>query len=258
MLPDKMPSEKSADPSSLPPILATAWGLTEPGTRGPRPGMTADAIVRAAIDLADADGLGAVSMSRVAQRLGYTTMSLYRYVASKDDLVALMFDAAMDPVPPRGRRRGWRPGLHRWCHELMAAYVRHPWALDIPITGPPALPNQLTWLDWGLGELEDTGLGAAERLSVMLLVSGYVRNVAQLTRDITSQYARAGSTPAEVGEQYQALLVQLVTRERFPHLHDALFAGLLNDGSAEDDLEFEFGLQRVLDGIDALVRSRTR
>lgn len=140
----------------------------------------------------------------------------------------------------------------------MGAYGRHPWALDIPIMGPPALPNQLAWLDWGLGELEGTGLGAAERLSVMLLVSGYVRNVAQLTRDITTQHARAGSTPAEVGEHYQALLEQLVTPERFPHLHGALSAGLLTDGSEDDDLEFEFGLQRVLDGIDALVRARTR
>ena len=60
-----------------------------------------------------------------------------------------------------------------------------------------------------------------------------------------------------MGEQYQLLLEQLVTRERFPHLHDALFAGLLSDGSAEDDLEFESGLQRILDGIDALVRRRT-
>jgi len=254
MLRDKVPKKESA----LPPSLAAAWGLTEAGSRGPRPGMTAAAIVQAAIELADADGITAVSMSRVAQRLGYTTMSLYRYVASKDDLVALMFDAAMEPVPARGRRRGWRRGLHRWAHELMASYGRHPWALDIPITGPPALPNQLAWLDWGLGELEGTGLGAAERLSVMLLVSGYVRNVAQLTRDLTAQHAQAGSTPAEVGEQYQQLLEQLVTRERFPHLHDALFAGLLTDGSAEDDLEFEFGLQRVLDGIEALVDRRRR
>ena len=152
-------------------------------------------------------------------------------------------------------RRTW-VGLRRWCHELLAAYGRHPWALDIPITGPPALPNQLAWLDRGLGELEPTGLPAAERLSVMLLVSGYVRNVAQLTRDLSSQHARAGSTPAEVGEQYQLLLEQLVTRERFPHLYDALFAGLLTDGSAEDDLEFEFGLARILDGVEALVRSR--
>ena len=195
-------------------------------------------------------------MGRVAERLGFTTMSLYRYVASKDDLLALMFDAAMDPVPTRGRRRGWRRGLHRWAHELMASYRRHPWALDIPITGPPALPNQLAWLDWGLAELEGTGLGAAERLSVMLLLSGYVRNVAQLTRDITSSTPAPARPPPRSASSTRRCSSSSSPRDRFPHLHAAVFAGLLTDGSAEDDLEFEFGLQRVLDGIEALVERR--
>ena len=253
MLRDKMPEKESA----LPPSLAAAWGLAEPGSRGPRPGMTAAAIVQAAIELADADGIGAVSMSRVAQRLGYTPMSLYRYVASKDDLVALMFDAAMDPVPTTGSPAGMAarpaPVGARADGRLRAPPVgaRHP---DHRPAGA-AQPARLARLRPRRARA-DRAAGAAERLSVMLLVSGYVRNVAQLTRDLSSQHARAGSTPAEVGEQYQHLLEQLVTRDRFPHLHDALFAGLLTDGSAEDDLEFEFGLQRILDGIEALVERR--
>lgn len=250
-----MPAETT--PPALPATLALAWGLAEPGSRGPKPGMSIDAIVGAAVELADDTGIAAVTMARVAERLGYTTMSLYRYVASKDDLVALMFDAVLAPLPTRRRRRSWRAGIADWAHELMARYVRHGWLADVPITGPPALPNQLAWLDWGLGELVPTELPAAERLSVMLLLSGYVRSVATLSREITAGYELAGSSPDEIGEQYEAMLGQLVTRERFPHLHDALFAGLLSDGSAEDELEFEFGLQRILDGVEAHVARRT-
>ena len=181
-------------------------------------------------------------MANVAERLGFTTMSLYRYVSSKDDLLALMFDAAIGDVadagpPPRAGGRGCGGGRE----GLFAVYRLHPWALDIPITGPPALPNQLAWLDWGLAELDDTGLEIGERLSVMLLLSGYVRNVAMLTRDLASGHERAGSTPAAVQADYEALLGSLVTARRFPALHAAVRGGL-SPTATRDDLEFEFGL----------------
>ena len=142
--------------------------------------------------------------------------------------------------------------MRRWAEGLFAVYRLHPWALDIPITGPPALPNQLAWLDWGLAELDATGLEIGERLSVMLLLSGYVRNVAMLTRDIAGGHERAGSTPASVQADYEALLGSLVTARRFPALHAAVHGGLFTDGDP-DDLEFEFGLSTILDGVDALI-----
>jgi AcrR family transcriptional regulator len=254
MLPIKMSADDSAA-RSLPPVLAVGWGLQSAPTRGPRPAMTAAGIVAASVELADADGIGAVSMAKVAERLGFTTMSLYRYVSSKDDLLALMFDAAVGDAPKRGRRRGWRAGLRRWAEGLFAVYRLHPWALDIPITGPPALPNQLAWLDRGLAELDGTGLEIGERLSVMLLLSGYVRNVAVLTRDIAGGHERAGSTPASVQADYETLLGSLVTARRFPALHAAVHGGLFTDGDP-DDLEFEFGLSTILDGVAALIDRR--
>jgi AcrR family transcriptional regulator len=239
----------------LPPVLAVGWGVQTAPARGPRPAMSAADIVAAAVALADAEGLGAVSMAKVAERLGFTTMSLYRHVSSKDDLLALMFDAAIGDVPPRSRRRGWRHGLTRWAHGVFDSYRRHPWALDIPITGPPALPNQLAWLDWGLNELAPTDLPLGEQLSVMLLLSGYVRNVATLTRDMAGSHERAGSTPASVQAEYQALLSSLVRADRFPALHAAITGGLFTDGDP-DDLELEFGLRTILDGVEALIARR--
>ena len=255
MLPIKMVDDDSREQPSLPHVLAVGWGLQSAPTRGPRPAMTAAGIVAAAVAIADADGVAAVSMANVAERLGFTTMSLYRHVSSKDDLLALMFDAAVGDAPKRGRRRGWRAGLRRWAEGLFAVYRLHPWALDIPITGPPALPNQLAWLDWGLAELDGTGLEIGERLSVMLLLSGYVRNVAVLTRDLASGHERAGSTPASVQADYEALLGSLVTARRFPALHAAVHGGLFSDGDPED-LEFEFGLATILDGVEALIQRR--
>src|SRR5262249_38069602 len=158
------------------------------------------------------------------------------YVSSKDDLLALMFDASLEAPPTRPPTAGWRAGLTRWGHEVFGAYRAHPWALDIPITGPPALPNQLAWLDWGLATLDDSELSVGERLSVMLLISGYVRSIATLTRDIGAGHEKAGSTPAEVQADYQALLESLVTLERFPALYAAVHGGLFTDGDP-DDLE---------------------
>jgi AcrR family transcriptional regulator len=256
MLPSKMVDEETGPAvPALPPVLAVGWGVQAAPARGPRPGMSAAGIVAAAMELADADGIAAVSMAKVAERLGFTTMSLYRYVSSKDDLLALMFDAAVGDPPPRARRRGWRTGLTRWAHGVFESYRRHPWALDIPITGPPALPNQLAWLDWGLAAMEATTLEISERLSVMVLLSGYVRSVATLTRDIAGGHQRAGSTPASVQADYEALLGSLVTAARFPALHAAVHGGLFTDGDP-DDLEFGFGLSTILDGVDALIRRR--
>src|SRR5580692_11392634 len=114
-------------PRPLPPGLDLLWGRRERGKRGPRPGLSADAIVNAAIRLADAEGLDAVSMARVAAELGFTTMSLYRYVANKDELLQLMWNAstlgAEDLAPgslaPGGEglaagEGGWRDRLRRW------------------------------------------------------------------------------------------------------------------------------------------------
>src|SRR5688572_30415165 len=102
--------------SGLPPALAAVWGLRERPRRGPKPGLTLDAIVDAAVALADADGLGAVSMSRVAEKLGFTTMSLYRHVSSKDELLMLMMEAAIGaPTPSADPAPNWRAAMETFA-----------------------------------------------------------------------------------------------------------------------------------------------
>src|SRR5437773_485762 len=95
--------------TGLPPGIEAAWGLHRPPSRGPKPALSLDRIVRAAIGLADARGLDAVSMGRVAAALGAGTMALYRYVRTKDELLVLMVDAACSDTPaPRRPDESWR------------------------------------------------------------------------------------------------------------------------------------------------------
>src|SRR5271163_147885 len=147
----------------LPAGLDLLWGRRGPGKRGPRPGLSADAIVEAAIRLADAEGIEGVSMARVAAELGFTTMSLYRYVASKDELLQLMWNASA-----RGAEtlvltgRGWRARLRQWAIIQRAMLDVHPWITQMPMAAPPMAPNSLTFVERGLEAMDSTELTDAE------------------------------------------------------------------------------------------------
>ena len=251
--------EEGGGGTGLPASVEAAWGLRGRPAKGPKPGLSLQRIVEAAVKLADADGLAAISMGRVAAELGASTMSLYRYVAAKDELLALMVDAAGGPPPaPPGPGEGWREGLSRWAWAELRMHRRHPWVVRVPIGGPPATPNQVTWLEQGLRCLRDTGLAEGEKLSVILLLTGYVRNYATLEADLAEAAAGSGSGAAgrSTMSDYGRLLARLTDAERFPALHAVINAGVLDEPD-DLDAEFVFGLERVLDGVDALVRART-
>ena len=243
--------------TGLPASIEAAWGLRERPNKGPKRGLSLERIVEAAVKVAASDGLAAVSMNRVATDLGVSTMSLYRYVAAKDELLALMVDAAGGPPPVApAPDEGSRVGLSRWAWAELEVYRRHPWALRIPIGGPPTTPNQIAWLEQGLRCLRDTGLAESEKLSVILLLTGFVRNSATLEAELSEAFLASGSTAQAVMSGYGRLLARLTDAQRFPALHAVIEAGVL-DQADHPDAEFIFGLERVLDGIDALVRARS-
>jgi AcrR family transcriptional regulator len=243
--------------TGLPASIEAAWGVRERPNKGPRPALSLERIVAAAARVAAADGLQAVSMSRVAADLGVSTMSLYRYVGAKDELLALMADLPLEAPPSRrGPEEGWRDGLARWARAELGIYRRNPWVLRIPISGPPVTPNAIAWLEVGLDCLRDTGLEEHEKLSVILLVTGYVRNQGLLQADIAAAQA-AGAAPAdpEMMASYGRLLARLTDPERFPALHAVLASGAFDEPDEADD-DFSFGLERVLDGIETLIDRR--
>jgi AcrR family transcriptional regulator len=242
-----------ADGQDLTPGIAAAWGVRPPPAKGPKPGLSLERIVAAAIAIADAEGLDAVSMNRVAKQLGTGAMSLYRYVASKEELLALMIDAAIGAVPKTPATGGWRERLEAWAWSTVRAMREHPWSARAPVAGPPVAPNAVAWFEDALAALRDTGLTAEEKPSVILLLSGYVQNHVTVMADVAQAFLAADPDQAMRG--YSDTLRRLTDAQRFPALHEVLDAGVFERADPPDD-EFRFGLERILDGIEALILSR--
>jgi AcrR family transcriptional regulator len=242
--------------TGLPASIEAAWGVRHRPNKGPKRGLSLERIVEAAVKVAGSDGLAAVSMSRVAADLGASTMSLYRYVAAKDELLALMLDAATGPAPAEpAPDEDWRAGLSRWAWAERAVLRRHPWAIRIPISGPPATPNQIAWLEQGLRCLRDTGLAEGEKLSVIILLSAFVWREAMVVADMSASLASGSPVPSTAA--YGRALHRLTDPQRFPALHALIASGAFEEPD-DMDAEFAFGLERILDGVDVLVRDRAR
>ncbi|HEY0450880.1 TetR/AcrR family transcriptional regulator [Actinophytocola sp.] len=246
--------------TGLPASFERAWGVRERPTKGPKAGLSLERVVAAGVAVAADEGIGAVSMSRVAKELGTSAMSLYRYVAAKDELLALMVDAALGSMPDIAGDDGWRAGLERWAWAELAAYRRHPWAMQVPINAPPITPNQIAYLEQGLRCLGGAPLQPHEKMSVILTVSSFTRSWASLTGQINQAFATGDQAALDMMANYGTLLTTLTDPAEFPALHEVLAANVFDpagDGNDEmPDEDFVFGLARLLDGIAVLIDSR--
>src|SRR5262249_3822232 len=208
----------SGQSPALPPGLDLLWGRRQRGRRGPRPGLSVDSIVRAAVALADAEGLEAVSMARVAGELGFTTMSLYRYVASKDELLQLMWNASAtgaETLELEGD--GWRERLRNWALIQRDMLDRHPWITEMPMARPPLAPNSLTFVERGLEAFDDTGLADADKLRIIGLISSYTLSESRMAHEAARAAAQA---PADAPQwTFEGLLSELVDAQGYPRLH---------------------------------------
>jgi AcrR family transcriptional regulator len=232
---------KKRDPEAT---LALLWGEQGRPSRGPKPSLSAAGIAARAVEIADAEGLEAASMQRMGKEFGVTTMALYRYVPGRAELVELMVDAAMGTPEPVGAiAGGWRPQLADWTRQCWAMYGRHPWILTATAMRRQLMgPNQLAWLDTALSALARTGLGAAEQHDTFLLLVGHVRN---LTQQLTDEDAAASA-------EWARLTAGLLERQghRYPALTAAVAAGAFVPSGGDP---LEFGLERILDGVAALI-----
>ena len=231
--------------------LDLLWGPREPPSRGPKPGLSLDRIVGAAVALASERGLEEVSMRRVAEGLGFTTMSLYRYVQSKEELLDLMIEAVVG-VPPALQGESWRARLEQWARSEWAVFQRHPWALQLVSTHPLMGPNRLGWLEVALRTLSGTGLGDAELFETVNLVDRYVRGTAQ---GLAATAERGSAVSHDVWKATHAALVDRIANDQRFSTLSRLWSTAM--GGTPDLLEF--GLQRVLDGVEVEVaRHRAR
>jgi AcrR family transcriptional regulator len=243
--------------------MALLWGAQKSPTRGPKPGLSVERIVAAAIELADGAGLAALSMRRVAEHLGVGTRSLYTYVPGKAELLDVMLDTVLGEVAVPADVPGWRAALEARARADWDLYHRHPWVLQV--SGARALlgPNETALYEATLGAVAGTGLGGREMVLVVSLVTGYVRGAAQGAVEAARAEQGTGVSDEQWWAARERIFDTYYDASRYPTLTSVAASGAfepLGDASEYNLSQavdaFEFGLQRVLDGVEAFVGAR--
>jgi AcrR family transcriptional regulator len=236
---------KMPDPERSTELL---WGAK------PRRGLNLELIVGTAIALAGRGGLAAVSMRRVAEELGFTTMSLYRHVPGKAELVDLMRDAAMASAPgaddPPDDVPHWRAELAAWARDGLTLYRKHPWLIEA--SGPRSVPgpNGVARFERALAAARRANLRPAQIVAVVTLLGGFVESAARQVVQIASAEQQSGVSHEEWWGARDSLYEHL---DQYPTL-----TWIYEQGGYDDPLDpFEFGLERVLDGIATLIRDES-
>ena len=253
----------SGDPARSLPLL---WRDQKRPTRGPRPGLSVDRVVAAAIELADAEGLAALSMRRVADRLGVGTMSLYTYVPGKAELLDLMLDTVLaEEARTDGAAGGWRAGLELRAREDWALYHRHPWILQITPSRALLGPNETDLFEATLRVVDGIGLGGAEMVLVVSLVAEYTRGAAQTAVGAAQAERRTGISDEQWWAAREPLFDKYFDPTRYPTVTRLAAEGAFEPPAGDAaytvavaQRSFEFGLPRVLDGIEAFIDDRSR
>ncbi|WP_062993067.1 TetR/AcrR family transcriptional regulator [Nocardia anaemiae] len=237
---------ETPDASAVPKAFALMWGLDEGGSRGPKRGLSLDQVIDAAIEVADLEGVGALSMSRVAKRLGFTTMSLYRYVDSKDTLIELVTDRVVGPPPELPDDPNWRVRVEAWAWAEVRMIQQHPWWVDLPLA-PPMGPRNMAWLDAGLSAFAGTAVPEPVKLQLVLNVSLYLIGRMRMAREMAASAEYDG---------YLAALGHVIDPQHYPALASALAHQAFDlDETNWAEADLQFGLDRLLDGYEQFVRS---
>jgi DNA-binding transcriptional regulator YhcF (GntR family) len=211
--------------------------------------LTRHQILDAAMQIADAEGLGFVTMRRVASAVGVSTMALYRHIPNRHDLTVQMVDSAFAAIRiPSIPVTDWRQRLDSGAHLLWAVFNRHPWAVEVlSVSRPQLIPSLLPMIEWSLSTLRAMGFGAHDMMCTHINLFGHVRAMALVMLTESQAQADTGMSADDwmrhrAGSRQRQLTrsghpgIDYVTREQFDFNLDTVF---------------EYGLQRILDGIDA-------
>ncbi len=223
-------------------------------------GLTRERIVRAAVAVADSEGIATLSMRRVAAELGVAVMALYRHLSGKEELVTLMADAALGDVEyPETPAAHWRDALAELARLQWSAFKRHNWlAPALSITRPAPSPNALGYAEQVMRAMAGLPLDAGGKMHVHLLLFSYVRGIAFNFELEAQAEQESGITEEEWMDSQDHVLDDLLATGLAPAFGEVLAELGSQDGfDLSLDTLFEFGLARVLDGIGLLVASRS-
>ncbi|MEU3408573.1 TetR/AcrR family transcriptional regulator C-terminal domain-containing protein [Streptomyces sp. NPDC006670] len=223
----------------------------------PEQELSLDRIVRTAIDIADTEGLPALSMRGVAARLGVAAMSTYRYVPSKDDLILLMADTAFgEESYPANAPEEWRSRIELGARTLWALYRKHPWLAQIgALTRPLLVPNLIVHGEWALRALDGHGLDPTQLFDIHVLLYSHVQGLAVHLEMEAHAEAATGQSEDQWMDSRTPALRELVESGRFPTFTKVV--GAFEDGyDLRLDALFEFGLKALLDGLTSIVEGQ--
>lgn len=233
--------------------LELLWGSGERPSRGPKPGLSLERIVDAGVRIADAEGIDALSMRRVAAELGVGAMSLYRYVPGKAELLELMIDRAyrMVPGPDAPRDAGWRTTMRYVAVGNWRMYLAHPWLLQTNLARPVLGPGGMAGFDYALSGLAGLDITDRERMGFVVALDGYVAGCARTHVYAAQAARRTGISDEEFWTAHVPMLEKAMLSGAYPHV-----AALTEDTFAvPGEKLFEFGLDRLLDGLEAFVEA---
>ncbi|MEU0812405.1 MULTISPECIES: TetR/AcrR family transcriptional regulator [unclassified Streptomyces] len=242
--------------------LALLW--REPATadapprRGPKQVLSVDAVVRAAIELADSGGLEALTMRAVAQRLGVTPMTLYTYVPGKAELLDLMLDSAYLEMERAERPADpWRARVGAVARENLGLCRRHPWVASLPTVRPPLGPGVMAKYEHELAAFEGLGLTDIEMDAALTFLLQFVHSAVRAELDAQAAHRDSAMSDAQWWEANAPLLARVFNAERYPlaaRVGNA--AGEAHEAAYSPEHSFRFGLERTLDGLATLIESR--
>ncbi|GAB3156029.1 TetR/AcrR family transcriptional regulator [Microbispora hainanensis] len=232
------------------------WMRPERPARGPRPSFSRAALADAAIRVADAEGLEAISMRRLAADLGAGTMSLYRYVTSKDEVLDLMVDTAVREYLPEDQQPpgDWVEGLRLLAWQARRTMLRHPWLAPLAAARPQVGPNSARLTETALGMLDGLGLSIDEMLTFVGAVFAYVNGYTQGELVEAEATRRSGMTLQQRLAQHISYIQSLIATGEFPML-DRMTKEAGRHFMSSDE-RFAYGLDRLLDGLAASLRAR--
>jgi AcrR family transcriptional regulator len=253
-----MPTEYSGtgDPRRTIDLL---WGVHR-RRRGPRPSLSGEQIVAAAIQIADREGLGGLSMRRLADELGITAMSLYGYVPGKAELLDVMADRAYGEITlPGVPATTWRARLAALAQQHWTLLLSHPWLLQISASRPLLGPGMTALYDAELTAVDGLGLTDIDMDLIVSLLDDYVRGAARGAVEAAGAQDRTGMTDQQWWETYGPLLAEVLNQASYPVAVRVGTAAGAEYGTAHDPARsFRFGLQRVIDGIEAFIGAASR
>ncbi|MDD7937254.1 TetR/AcrR family transcriptional regulator [Actinomycetospora lutea] len=224
------------------------WRAPEEPSRGPRRALTLDEVAWAAVGVADRDGLAGLSMQRVAAEVGLTKMALYRYVANKEELEALMIDAAVEEPPgPDALTGTWREQAVQLARMVSDVWTRHPWIPWITVGERVMGPREVGWVEAAVRVVEPLGLAPDERMDAVTMLFGHLRT--------TLAAATAGTRPWTADPEGGSTMRDLVAAhaDRYPAL-----TAVMADPGGPVGSRWDFGLQCLLDGFAAAAERRSR